>query len=303
MKHTKTIIALLFFIFSIVLINSFFVIYLVQNNQIKNAYIINELGQIRGGIQRYAKLKLINSEKDKIQNVEKYVDEKFKDIIKIYKDIIPNEAIDFFKKNFFSLKKTWQKLKKAKKIQNIYNLSEKCWEIADPLVIYIAKAMENKTQKILFFIILISIISILTTLIIVFIIYNVIRQSLNIKTLKDPISKLYNFYHLNETLQTLQNRYQRYGKSFGVLKIFFQYEPNEKILKAISKKLKENIRRSDKIYHSKNEIIIIFLEPEQINLNKCANRITELIYQITKTNKIKNTEILIYNGENIDNFI
>ena len=303
MKHTKTIIFLLFFIFIIVLINSFFVIYLVQNNQIKNAYIINELGQIRGGIQRYSKLKLINLEKDKIENVEKYIDEKVNDVENIYKDIIPNEAIDFFENKFFSLKKIWQKLKNAKKIKKIYKLSENSWEIADPLVIYIAKAMENKTQKILFFIILISIISILTTLIVIFILYNVISKSLNIKTLKDPISKLYNFYHLNETLQTLQNRYQRYGKTFAFLKTTLQYEPTEKIIKEISKNLKINIRRSDKIFHSKNKIIIIFLEPEKINLNKCAKRIESLITKISNTNKIKDTKIFIYQGENIDKFI
>jgi two-component system cell cycle response regulator len=297
MKHTKTIIILLFFIFLIVMINSFFVIYLIQNNEIKNAYIINELGQIRGGIQRYSKLKLINLEKDKIKIVQKYVNEKFNDVRNIYKEIIPNEAIEFFEKNFFELEKNWKKLKNSKKPKMIYLLSEKIWEIADPLVIYTAKAIENKTQKILFFIISLSIITILSILIIIFIIYDVISKNLKIKTLKDPISKLYNKYHLNEILEILQNRYQRYQKTFGIFKIDLK-NINEKILKDISKTLKENIRRSDKIFNIKNTIIIILLEPDKIDLTEYKKRIELLLNP-----HIKNSNIIIYNGEKIENLI
>jgi two-component system cell cycle response regulator len=297
MKHTKTIIILLFFIFLIVMINSFFVIYLIQNNEIKNAYIINELGQIRGGIQRYSKLKLINLEKDKIKIVQKYVNEKFNDVRNIYKEIIPNEAIEFFEKNFFELEKNWKKLKNSKKPKMIYLLSEKIWEIADPLVIYTAKAIENKTQKILFFIISLSIITILSILIIIFIIYDVTSKNLKIKTLKDPISKLYNKYHLNEILEILQNRYQRYQKTFGIFKIDLK-NINEKILKDISKTLKENIRRSDKIFNIKNTIIIILLEPDKIDLTEYKKRIELLLNP-----HIKNSNIIIYNGEKIENLI
>lgn len=299
MKYTKSIIFFLFFIFLIVMVNSFFVIYLIQNNEIKNAYIINELGQIRGGTQRYAKLKINKSEKEKILSVENYIDEKYNDIQNIYKDIIPNEAIDFFENNFLELKKTWKILKKTKTPQKIYNLSEKSWEIADSLVIYTAKSMESKTQKILFLIILISVITIMTTLIIIFLIYNVISKSLNLKTLKDPISKLYNIYHLNETLSVLQNRYQRYSKTFAVLKITI-FEPNEKKFKDIGKILKNKIRRSDKIFNSKDSIIIIFLEPDKITLEKVASRIEKLISNISK---IKESKYAIYNGEKIEEFI
>jgi two-component system cell cycle response regulator len=299
MKNTKSIIFLLFFIFLIVMINSFFIIYLIQNNQTKNAYIINELGQIRGGTQRYSKLKLINKELDKIKFVENYINSKYTDIENIYKETIPTEAIDFFEKNLLELKKNWEKLKKAKNPKKIYILSENNWEIADPLVIYTAKAMENKTQKILFLIILISIISILTTLIIVFIIYNAISKNLNIKTLKNPISNLYNLYHLNETLEILQNRYQRYGKKFAILKINLN-KTNENKLKDIAKILKENIRKSDKIFHSKNKIIILLLEPNQININKFSKRLSQMLSKIIKNQKI---EIKIYNGEKIEDFI
>jgi GGDEF domain-containing protein len=299
MKNTKSIIFLLFFIFLIVMINSFFIIYLIQNNQTKNAYIINELGQIRGGTQKYSKLKLINKELDKIKFVENYINSKYTDIENIYKETIPTEAIDFFEKNLLELKKNWEKLKKAKNPKKIYILSENNWEIADPLVIYTAKAMENKTQKILFLIILISIISILTTLIIVFIIYNAISKNLNIKTLKNPISNLYNLYHLNETLEILQNRYQRYGKKFAILKINLN-KTNENKLKDIAKILKENIRKSDKIFHSKNKIIILLLEPNQININKFSKRLSQMLSKIIKNQKI---EIKIYNGEKIEDFI
>lgn len=299
MKHTKTIITFLILIFAIVVVNSFFVIYLVQNNQIKNAYIINELGQIRGGIQRYAKLKLMNIEKDKILTVEKYIDEKYNDIKNIYKDIIPNEAIDFFEKNFFELEKNWQKLKKEKQKEKIYILSEKSWDIADPLVIYTAKAMENQTQKILLFIIFISILSILTILIILFIIYDVISKNLRIKTLKDPLCKLYNKYHLNETLEILQNRYQRYAKTFGIVKIDLK-KTNEKILKDISISLKNNIRRSDKIFYYKNTILITLLEPDRINIEEFTKRTENLIKNIAE---IKNSKFIIYNGEKIEEFI
>jgi two-component system cell cycle response regulator len=299
MKNTKSIIFLLFFIFLIVMINSFFIIYLIQNNQTKNAYIINELGQIRGGTQRYSKLKLINKELDKIKFVENYINSKYTDIENIYKETIPTEAIDFFEKNLLELKKNWEKLKKAKNPKKIYILSENNWEIADPLVIYTAKAMENKTQKILFLIILISIISILTTLIIVFIIYNAISKNLNIKTLKNPLSNLYNLYHLNETLEILQNRYQRYGKKFAILKINLN-KTNENKLKDIAKILKENIRKSDKIFHSKNKIIILLLEPNQININKFSKRLSQMLSKIIKNQKI---EIKIYNGEKIEDFI
>jgi two-component system cell cycle response regulator len=299
MKNTKTIIYLLFFIFLIVMINTFSVIYLLQNNEIKNAYIINELGQIRGGIQRYSKLKIVNLEKEKIENVKKYIENKFKDVKNIYKDIIPNEAMEFFENNFYELNKNWNNLKKSKDIKQIYKLSEKSWEIADPLVVYIAKAMENKTQKILFFIIIISIISVLSTLISIFFIYDVISKNLRIKTLKDPISKLYNFYHLNETLETLQNRYQRYSKTFGLIKISL-FEIDEKTIKDISKNLKNSIRRSDKIYHSKNTIVLILLEPEDVNINEYIKRVESLIKNSTKIKKIK---YITYNGEKIEDFI
>jgi GGDEF domain-containing protein len=300
MKYNKTIILLLIFIFSIVMINSFLIIYLIQNNEIKNAYIINELGQIRGGIQRYAKLKITNTQKDKIKNVKEYIEEKFQDVKNIYKEIIPNEVIRFFENNFKELNKNWNKLKKTKNPKQIYKLSEQSWEIADSLVIYIAKTMENKTQKILFIIILISIISVLTTLIIIFILYDVISKNLQVKTLKDPISKLYNFYHLNETLETLQNRYQRYSKTFGLIKISLNSETDEKIIKDISKNFKNNIRRSDKIYHSKNTLVLIILEPEKVNIDEYIKRIKSLIKNFTK---IKNIEFVIYNGEKIEEFI
>jgi GGDEF domain-containing protein len=300
MKHTKTIIFLLFFIFLVILVNSFFVIYLVQNNQIKNAYIINELGQIRGGTQRYCKLALIGKDKEKIDSVKRYIDNKYSDIENIYKDIIPYEAMDFFKKNFYSLKNNWEKIKKTQNKNKLYVLSEKSWETADPLVIYIAKAMENKTQKILFFIILLSIISVLSTLVTIYIIYSVISKSLNIKTLKNPISKLYNLYHLEESLNILQNRYQRYGKNFALLKIISENIPSEKIIKELSQILKNNIRRSDKIYHYQNKIVIIFIEPEKMDLNKTQKRIIQLIQK--KLENIK-AEIIIYSGEDIKSFI
>jgi two-component system cell cycle response regulator len=299
MKHSKSILFLLSFLFIILLINSFFVIYLIQNNEIKNAYFINELGQIRGGMQKYVKLKLINKDLEKIKTTESYIDTKFKDIYSIFKDIIPTESTEFFEKNFLELDKNWQILKKENNLSKIYELSEKSWNIADSLVIYTAKAIESKTQKILFLIILISIVTILSTLIMLFIIYTVISKNLRIKTLKDPFSKLYNTYHLNETLELLQNRYQRYGKTFALIKIVLQ-KPNETNLKKISSILKNNIRRSDKIFYSKKSIIIITLEPEKINLKEYSKRVENLIKNITS---IKNSEFKTFNGQKIEEFI
>jgi GGDEF domain-containing protein len=224
---------------------------------------------------------------------------KRQDIYSIFKDIIPTESTEFFEKNFLELDKNWQILKKENNLSKIYELSEKSWNIADSLVIYTAKAIESKTQKILFLIILISIVTILSTLIMLFIIYTVISKNLRIKTLKDPFSKLYNTYHLNETLELLQNRYQRYGKTFALIKIVLQ-KPNETNLKKISSILKNNIRRSDKIFYSKKSIIIITLEPEKINLKEYSKRVENLIKNITS---IKNSEFKTFNGQKIEEFI
>lgn len=284
MRVSFKIILLLFVLFIGVLSGGYFVI-----SQLKiftnDAFAINNIGVIRGLIQRTTKNELSNINTDQLIIG---VDNTF-ELLKthyLYKKndnyLIKNEIFNKFK----DLEDEWNQLKqlylKHRKFNTqsieILSKSELCWEKANLLAYIAQKDSEEKLniykRKI---IMILSIIGIFIISIII-LVYKIIHNRLELDVITDPMTKLYNRNYFNKVMTEQIGISRRYNSHFSLVLIDIDYFKNvnddfghligDKVLILLAKILNDNIRNVDYIFRIGGEEFAIIAPNTNLNESK-----------------------------------
>jgi len=220
----------------------------------KDTIIVNQLGEIRGNIQRFTKLKIIKDKKSYI--VKKDIDTIFNNLNNLFKEknIIPSNSDKekfFFK--FYSLKKLWDKLKTNN--NNLINLSEKAWQKSNELIKEYEYIHQKKFLSILKNMDIFIYLSILFLTIITLMVYFKIKKGLEIDLIHDKLTGIYNRLFFDEQYSYLINKSKKDNiplsliiidiDNFKIINDTYGHKKGDLILKEVSNTIKNSIRRMD----------------------------------------------------------
>jgi diguanylate cyclase (GGDEF)-like protein len=264
MRVSFQIILLLFVLFIGVLSGGYLVI-----TQLKiftnDAFAINNIGVIRGLIQRTTKKELSNINSDQliidVDNTFELIKSRY-----LYKKndnyILNKEIINKFK----DLENEWNELKQLyfdyRKLNthsiDILSKSELCWDKANLLAYNVQKESEEKLniyKKQI--IIIVSLVGVFIISIII-IVYKIVHNSLELDVITDPMTKLYNRNYFNKVMTEQVGISRRYNSYFSLILIDIDYFKNvnddfghlkgDKVLILLAKILTDNIRNVDYIF-------------------------------------------------------
>jgi len=267
----------------------------------KDAFIVNQLGKIRGNIQRYVKLKIIKNPSNK--TVKKEIDKTFANLLDIFKKdkTIPNKYKKEFLSHFKSLKNEWENIKKDK---NIIALSENAWRKSNQLIDTYEKIHKLKFDSILKTMDNFIYISIIFLSLITLIVYFKIKKGLEIDLIRDKLTGLYNRLFFDKQYIYLINKSEKEKiplsmiiidiDNFKKINDTYGHKEGDKILKKIGESIQDSIRRSDLAFrYGGEEFVVLLPETPLKEAILIAERIKE---NIPKKVKINNTPVTISGG-------
>jgi len=279
-------------IFLVVIGNELFISKSLKEFSQYDSTLINDLGKIRGGIQRYTKFRLINdTEKSRI--IENEIEKYFKNI-QFYTTNSNTIIPDRFIVKFFDLYNTtlsyWNSLKAANNRQDLIKISEKAWNSADRLtnlMTTITNYRFNALKNIVLFFTIASavIIIILSTLVLYY-----VKRGLEKATITDPLTKLYNRLYFDIQYTYLLNKYKRNKTPFSVflfdiddfkqINDTYGHPVGDEVLVQISNTIKKTIRNTDLAFrYGGEEFIILFPDTKFEDAQKVAERIKKNIME------------------------
>jgi len=260
----------------------------------EDALIVNQLGQIRGNIQRYAKLKIVKNSSyyPTAQQINKIFNTLTK---KFNKDgIIPSECKKKFFKTFNALKIFWKKIEVSDNKQLI-KLSEEAWNKSNYLIYKYEQIHKLKFSELLKNIDLFIYVAIIFLTAVVFIIYTKIKKGLEKDVIIDSLTGLYNRLLFDEEFKIFCNRAKRYKKplttaiididNFKKINDTYGHKTGDKILKEIGHILKYSLRRADLPFrYGGEEFVILFPNTPLNNAKKIIERVRKNIEEKVKIN-------------------
>lgn len=298
MKISLQINFLLFTLFCGVIISGYTSIHQLEifHNE---ALSINNLGVIRGSIQRITKRELSNinsnvlieeidmlitSEKERYQNNNQ-------DITKAEQKNISNQ--------FTRLEIAWNELKKLfphhrrdkNRLKQIIEKSEVCWNEANKIVYSAQKLSETKhsfyKNRIIFTLFTVSIF----ILGIIYLVYRIVHKNLEVGIITDPMTKLFNRNYFDHILQKQLKLKTRYGVPFSLIlcdvdyfkKINdkFGHQEGDKVLIQLANIFQNNARENDYVFRiGGEEFALIFPQTNQTQAIAIAEKFRHLVSEI-----------------------
>lgn len=242
--------------------------YKIEND----AKAINELGIIRGSIQRLVKLELGGlKNKDLSANIDSLLD--------YYIEYDTN--ID--KVNLQELRSNWEQLKilledyrsnpsNENKLLVIHE-SEECWELADSIVLKSQYESEKNISGIRLLTIS-CILDVFVILIFSFISKKYVRDNLEVSVLFDPLTKAYNRRYFTEVINHEIEKARRSKRTFSLIMLdidhfkrvndIYGHAVGDHVLKEMVQVIKKNTRKSDIVSRIGGEEFTIILPNTEI---------------------------------------
>ena len=261
-----------------------------------DALSINNLGIVRGSIQRITKLELslINSdilitEVDAILEQEKnQYQTKFIDASKLERELILKQ-FSLLEKAWHDLKKQYISYRSSKKSKiKVIEKSEVCWNTANKIVYSAQKISETKhkhyKRKVITTLFAVSIF----ILGIIYLVYKIVHKNLEIGIITDPMTKLFNRNHFNVILRKQLNLNSRYSSPFSLIlcdvdffkKINDEYghQQGDKVLTKLATLLQNNARENDYVFRiGGEEFALIFPQTTQEQAAIIADKFRQLV--------------------------
>ena len=259
-------------------------------NQLKifrhDGFAINNLGVIRGSIQRITKREINQIQSDELISE---VNSTFRNVkSKYFIDDVNTSYLqeDNVIDNYEALELSWSELKslisdyrinKASAEQLLLQ-SELCWQKADFIVFSVQKINEKKHSHYRNLIILILVIlsSIISAIIIL--VHTIVHNSLEVDAITDPLTKLYNRKYFSKVLDRQIKLSKRYDYSFSLILYDidhfkrindeFGHPTGDRVLIQLATLLKEHGRDVDDIFRLGGEEFAI-IAPES-NLSQAV---------------------------------
>jgi diguanylate cyclase (GGDEF)-like protein len=260
---------------------------------------INNLGVIRGTIQRITKLELSNiNSTTLIQETDA--------LITSEKELYQNNNLDISKaelKNisnqFTRLEMAWNDLKilyqhhrnDKKRLQQIIDKSEACWNEANNIVYSAQKVSETKhlfyKNRTIFTLITVSIF----ILGIIYLVYKIVHKNLEIGIITDPMTKLFNRNYFDHILQKQLKLKTRYGVPFSLILCdvdFFKnindkfgHQQGDRVLIQLANIFQNNARENDYVFRiGGEEFALIFTQTNQAQALVIAEKFRHLVSEV-----------------------
>lgn len=243
-----------------------------------DALIVNKLGQVRGSIQRYSKLKLFCEEFknfkacNKLKQVENFIDKSLYEIEISYvensafRDIKEREKIS---KLFSELKAEWDLLRRIKDKSKFLNKSEELWNKADLLTCKAQEVSQLKEERLFSIIDTIRNIILLVIILLIGVVYLLVRKSLEKDVFVDKLTLLYNRHFFDTELKrkVWLSRKEGIPVSLIVIDIDFFKKINDtfghikgdEVLHRVARIIKDQIRENDIAFRFGGEEFIVLL--------------------------------------------
>ena len=267
----------------------------------KDALIVNQLGKIRGDIQRFTKLKIINN--SKYIKTQKEIDAIFNSLSSMFEkeNIIPSSCKKEFISKFYSLKNLWKNIKNS---NNIIALSETAWIKSNTVINDYEKIHKLKFNSLLKSMDIFIYVSIIFLSIITFIVYFKIKKGLEIDIINDKLTGLYNRLFFDKQYSYLTNRSMKENSPLSMIIIdidnfkkindTYGHKKGDLILQKVGEVLKRSIRKNDLAFRYGGEEFVILLPDTHLKeAHIIADRIRNIIPQKIKIN---NNPITISGG-------
>jgi len=299
---SNLIILILVITISILISIGYYYKHTLKKNLYEDIFIVNQLGQIRGNIQRYAKLKIASNKK--YLTVNKKIDSIFNKLSNKFAktEILPKTNKEKFIKNFYSLKNYWEKIKTLSNTQLI-KTTENAWQKSNFLIQQYENLHTLKFTQALKNINLFLFIAIIFLTLLIGIIYIKIKKGLEIYSIQDGLTGLYNRFHFNQVYNFLINNLYSPEKTFSMMIIdidnfkkindTYGHDKGDEILKKIGDIIIKTIRKTDFAFrYGGEEFVIIF---PHTKLEKGFN-IAERIRKSISKNIIINSKPVTISG-------
>ena len=314
-RITNILIIVILLVVAILLIVSGYFHYNVKKRMYEDSYLINQLGLIRGNIQRYAKFKIANIQNDKIFD-------EIENTINSVKFLINKEKK--FSENFYEICN-----KQLKDVENdllilqitngkkeILSISEKLWQKTNNLVEIALKYHKYKFATIINVFDYLIYSTVVFLILILFFLYHKVKKGLEVETITDKLTGLYNRLYFNEIYNYLIEKYHRDKKPFSLLIIdidnfkkindTYGHQTGDEVLKKIGAILKHSIRKTDFAFrYGGEEFVIIYPETPLEEAYRVSERI---LFTIPIKVKVDLNPVTIsggigeYKGENPKDF-
>lgn len=276
-----------------------------------DANTINEMGIIRGSIQRITKIKISGQEKTSshvIEDIDALINQTIT-ITEKEKNLFSRGEYKFNTEDMVKIQAEWQNLKSLLSVydqtpsqnllKEIIDKSEECWQLTDLAVSNAQTVAENKVSGIKFFYIILFIYTI-NVFIVIWVAYSFVRKNLEFRASYDSLTGLLNRHSYRKTIKVeLEKSIKCKTKCsliiydvdfFKKINDTYGHEAGDKVLIAISKLVKDSIRKDDTIFRiGGEEFAIILPETTADEAFLVAEKVRKAIAENPVYNNIKVT--------------
>lgn len=280
MKDNSTSTYLIFLASFLLVINLTMLFFVFQTVKMleNDANTINEIGIIRGSIQRITKIK-ISGQEDSSSHIIEGIDALVHKIISgKEKNLFSRGEYKFNTENVVNIQAEWQNLKSLLSdydqipsknlLIKIIDKSEECWQLTDLAVSNAQTVAENKVSGIRFFYVILFIYTI-NVFIVIWVAYSFVRKNLEFRASYDSLTGLLNRHSYRKTIKVeLEKSIKCKTKCsliiydvdfFKKINDTYGHETGDKVLIAISKLVKNTIRKDDTVFRIGGEEFTIIL--------------------------------------------
>ncbi|MGI6083877.1 MAG: GGDEF domain-containing protein [Acetivibrionales bacterium] len=233
-----------------------------------DAEIINNLGTIRGSVQRYTKLELVSGENE-------HISDKIENLFEIYKNL-----------NTPFLNETREKWEEVKEASSKYRsnpgennrkllieASEECWEMADKAILETQYIAENKIDYLILPIVFL-VLGLVFALVLIFIIKKYVYDNLESFAVYDHLTRAHNRRYFIEFLKREILRAERKNTAFSLVMFDIDHFKNindtyghstgDEVLITLNNIVRRVLRKSDVLSRIGGEEFTILLPDENI---------------------------------------
>jgi len=261
-----------------------------------DAYAINNMGVVRGTIQRITKREIANKNSDVlIADVDKTLAGIRQRYINNSNNLSYLEQENIVEK-LERMESSWDRLKQliinyrdnmSSQSEILYQ-SELCWEKANFLTFSIQVISERKLGDYKNLILLISLIVSVFIFSIILIVHRIVHKHLEVDVITDAMTKLNNRSYYNQVIKTQINLHKRYDYNFSLILIDidhfkkinddFGHPVGDKVLIIFSELLRENVRDVDYVFRiGGEEFAIIAPQTTTEQSQSLAEKFRELV--------------------------
>jgi len=230
---------------------------------------INQLGTIRGSIQRFTKLELVNGE-------NKHIKDKIDNIFEAQKEL----KTPFLKE----AEEKWKELKSVaikhrinpdvNNIKKLIETSEECWDIVDKAILKNQHIAENKTAYLVLPIVFL-IFELIFGVLLIYIIKRYVYDNLETFAAYDNLTKAHSKRYFIEFMNNEISRAERKNAEFSLIMFdidhfktindTYGHSAGDEVLKTLTDIVKKGLRKSDIVSRIGGEEFTIMLPDSAIN--------------------------------------